>query len=756
MIRQKLFRTIVNHRIQVMLVLAAVTAVFGYFAAQIQFDNSIESYFLDADIENYNRFLDEFGSDEIVVVAFGGEDIFTADNFKLIDALSRKIEKLPHVRRVISLTTAQIVSGRGDSVIFDDLTSPLPSSPADLARVRARALADPTIPGTLISPDGRNTAIVAEIDHIIGEFDYKIKLLNDLRDIVAEQAAATGKSFSIGGTAVLDDAVFRYTQRDQTMFFPVMIVIIVAVMYFMFRRVATTFLPLIVVVVSVVWTYGFMALMGYKINIISTIIGPLLMAVGIADSMHIIADYLQEAAHSGSSAIENIERSFHSVLGPCVMTSITTILGLLSLLAADLVPIRQFGLVAAVGVLAALVVTIVLLPILLAMIPLSKVVSREHVRGGPFTRFLSWLGAWHPNRNAIVLLACALAIVPAAYSLSRLTIGTNSLDYFRPDDPVRNQTEWIDRSIGGTTSLEFLVESKGGGDFADPGLLAKMDRFQTYLKTVPGITKVISVTDMVKTLNRAFEGGREEEFRIPDSAAAVAQELLVVEGSDDLDALLSGDRTRGRITARVAMDSSRALAHSMPEVEAHMREIFGASARVTPTGIVYLMHQMEGYLLSSQMKSFLLAFLVITIAMAIGLRSLKLGALAMIPNLLPIVFVMALMPVLGISIDVGTVMIAGVALGLVVDDTTHFLYRLREQRTCAADTHDAIARSMNLTGRPIVFTSIVLSLGFSVLVLASFNPVVNFGILAGILIMLALFFDLVVLPALVGTFGTRI
>jgi len=319
---------------------------------------------------------------------------------------------------------------------------------------------------------------------------------------------------------------------------------------------------------------------------------------------------------------------------------------------------------------------------------------------------------------------------------------------------VRNQTEWIDRSIGGTTSLEFLVETRRGGDLADPALLSRMERFQDYLKGVPGITKVISLTDMVKTLNQAFQGGRAEDFQLPDSTAAVAQELLVVEGSEDLDALLSADRTRGRITARVAMDSSRALAHSMPEVEARMREIFGTAAHVTPTGIVYLMHQMEGYLLSSQMKTFLLAFLVITVVMAMGLRSLELGALAMIPNLLPIVFVLALMPILGISIDVGTVMIAGVALGLVVDDTTHFLYRLREERTRAVDTRDAIARSMNLSGRPIVFTSIVLSLGFSVLVLASFNPVVNFGILAGILIMLALFFDLVVLPALVGTLGS--
>jgi predicted RND superfamily exporter protein len=726
-----------KHKVGVILLLTSVTALFGFFAAQIEFDNSIETYFLESDLRDYNRFLDEFGTDEIVVVAFRDEDVFTVENFALIDAISHDLERLPHVRRVISLTTAEIVSGKDDSVDFQDLMPALPSTPEELATIRSRTFADPII-------------LAAEIDHIIGEFDYKTALLEQVRSLLAEHESRTGKTFSIAGTAVLDDAVFRYTQRDQTMFFPVMIAIIVFVMYGMFRRVATTFLPLAVVVIAVIWTYGFMALLGYKINVISTIIGPLLMAVGIADSMHVIADYLQEVSQPNASRIESIERSFGNVLGPCLMTTLTTMLGLLCLLSADLVPIRQFGVVAAFGVLSALLVTILLLPILLAAIPLSRVVSRERIQNGHFTQLLGWLGEWHAARTALVLLACALAVAPAVYSLRQITIGTNSLDYFRRNDPVRLGTEWIDRSIGGTTSLEFLIEADADDALTDPALLERMESFQTYLRSVPGITKVFSVTDMLKTLNRAFHGGAEDAFRIPDSAGAVAQELLIVEGSRDLDALLSRDRSRARITARVAMDASRELAHDMPKVEARMHQVFGNDVEVTATGIVHLMHQMEGYLLSSQIKSFGLAFVVVTLVMAVAFRSLKLGGLAMIPNLLPIVCVLALMPALGISLDVGTVMLAGVALGLVVDDTTHFLYRLKEERRRTADTRAAIGRAMSLAGRPIVFTSIVLSLGFSVLVFGSFNPVTHFGVLAGMIVMLAVVFDLVVLPALVG------
>ncbi|MFQ5416835.1 MAG: RND family transporter, partial [Myxococcota bacterium] len=741
---------IMGHRRLVIALLAVITAALGTFAARIEFDNSIESYFLENDLRDYHRFLDEFGTDEFVVVAFGGEDVFSVENFALIDALSRGLEELPHVRRVISLTTAQVVSGRGDSVDFGDLAADLPRTHEELAEIRSRVFADPILPGTLVSPDGRNTAVAAEIDHIIGEFDYKVELLEEIRTLLALLGAQTGKTFSMGGTAVLDDAVFRYTERDQMLFFPVMIVLIVGVMYGMFGRVTTAFLPLLVVLISVIWTYGVMSLLGYKINIISTILGPLLMAVGIADSMHFIADYAQEASRRDATALESVRCSFRSVLGPCVMTSVTTILGLLALQSADLVPIRQFGLVAAVGVFSALVVTVLLLPILLAALPVSRVVDSGRIRSGRASALLSWLGAWHRGRAAIVLVACLVAAGPAAFSLRHLTVGTNSLDYFRERDLVRADTEWIDAKIGGTTSLEFLIEADAQDAFTEPALLERIESFQAYLRGVPGITKVFSAADLVKTLNRAFHGGREQSFRIPGSSALIAQELVVVDGTEDLDALLSRDRSRARITARVAMDASRELAHDMPEVEARMRQIFGDAATVTPTGIIYLMHRMEAYLLSSQVKSFLLAFVVVTVVTALALRSLTLGALAMIPNLLPILFVLALMSLLDIPLDVGTVMLAGVALGLVVDDTIHFLYRFKEQRREARDPREAIARAMSLSGRPIVFTSLVLALGFSVLVLASFNPVTNFGILAGAVIVLALIFDLVVLPALLG------
>ncbi|MFQ5866108.1 MAG: RND family transporter, partial [bacterium] len=753
--RNMLFVFIMNHRIFVSTLLLGVTIFFGWFAAQVKFDNTIETYFLEDDLIDYRRFLEQFGTDEIIAIAFRDEEVFTVENLLLIDTISKKLEDLPHVRRVLSLTTAKIVYGEGESVYFDPLVNEIPSSSTELISIKQRALADPFIPGTLISSDARNTAIVAEIDHIIGEFDYKVDLLNKIRALLNEEEIKTGKHFYVAGTAVLDDALLRYNQRDQSRFMPLMVLIIVAIVFSMFRRLELLVLPIIVIVLSVIWTYGFLVLLGYRINIISTIITPLLMAVAIADSMHFIADYLQEAKTGQLTKSECIESSFSNLLAPCFMTSLTTAFGLLSLLSADLVPIRQFGLVAAAGVLFAFIITIFLLPILLSIIPYPKEKYREQIQRGFFAKLLTWLGHWQKGMAITVILITFLVAIPAVLSLTHLTIGTNTLDYFRKDDVVRLETEWIDASVGGTASLEFFIDAKMEEALKNPSLLQKMEHFHTYLKEIDGITGVYSAVDMVKSLNRAFHGGDQRKFIIPASSIEVAQQLFIVEGSKDIAEFLSDDYSRGRIMARVEMNETQRLAHQMPEIEKRMQEIFGNTATVTPTGMVYLMNQMERYLLSSQIKSFLLAFVVISLAILVMLRSFKLAILAMIPNFLPILFTLAFMPFLGISLDVGTVMIAGVALGLVVDDTIHFLSRLKVEIKQPSDIKNAIANAINSAGRPIIYTSIVLSLGFLVLVLASFNPVVNFGILASIVIFLALVFDLVVLPAIMTFVGPK-
>lgn len=750
--KSRLILFILKNRLLVSLAVLLLTAFFGWKASDIQFDNTIETYFLEGDLQEYRQFLDQFGSDELIVIAFSSKpDVFNNADLDLIDRLTRRMEDLPHVHRLLSLTNSQIVYGDSESVNFDPLIDQLPLATKEMAVVRQRALEDAFIPGTVLSPDGRHTALVLEVEHIQGEFDYKVELLNKVKAILAEEGKSSGKTFYFGGGPVLDEALFRYTQEDQSRYIPVMLVIMVGIMFTMFRRIGSVLLPLIVVIITIIWTYGFLVLMGYKINIISTIITPLLLAVSVADSIHIVADYLQEHGHHPNARRRDcIKATFDHLITPITMTSVTTVIGLLSLLSAALVPVRQFGLVAAFGVIAAYSVTLFFLPVLLTLLPAPKETQKVAVRSGLATRLLAWMGHWRPVRSKVILVFCGLLLVPALKLVSLVPVGTNSLDYFKPGDPLRNQTEWIDSNLGGSVSLEFLVDGGETDALKNPDLLRKMDQFQNYLVGVPGVTGIFSAVDLIKSLNKAFFEGDSAAYQLPESREGVSQELLLVRGSDELSALLADDFSKGRISVRVAMAQSQQLAAKMPEIEQKLQAIFGSAAIVQPTGLVHLMHRMESYLLTTQLRSFGIAFIVILLCMILLLRSVKLGLLAIIPNFLPILFTMALMPFFNIALDVGTVMIAGVALGLVVDDSIHFLSRLKLELKVTGSTTQAIEVAIQGTGRPIMFTSIILSFGFAVLTLASFNPVIHFGILSSIVIFLALVFDLVVLPAILG------
>jgi hypothetical protein len=230
----------------------------------------------------------------------------------------------------------------------------------------------------------------------------------------------------------------------------------------------------------------------------------------------------------------------------------------------------------------------------------------------------------------------------------------------------------------------------------------------------------------------------------------VSQELLVIEGTEELEQFLSYDYSKARIMARVRESEARGVYNRMPQIEEYVSETLGEEAKATTTGALLTHQRTEDYIVSSQIRSFILAFVVIQVVMTLILRSVRLGMLAMIPNFLPILFGTAMLPFLGMHLDIGTTMPAIITLGLVVDDSIHFLSRLSLGMNRTRDIKAAIAHSMKHTGRPIVFTSIVLGLGFLALLPAKFVPAANFGILSAIVIAAALIFDLVVLPAVMG------
>lgn len=712
---------------------ALTTLVAGILASKVRFDNSIEIWFLEGDPElaSYNQFTERFGGDEFVVIGMAADDVFSRPVLESIERLTQLAAAKPHVLGVRSLT----------SVAFPEPHAGLPED-AMLGAARERLLGSAVERGWLVTPDAKVTAVLVSMAREGNTVEGKNALVGALRELVeVERGRSPGIRFFMAGTPVLDEAFFRYNNRDLTLLLPLSITLVLLVGLVAFRRPGAALLQLAVVAVAVIWVFGLMGLLGLKMSVISTVLPPLLLAIGVANSVHIISEYYRRIA-AGSPRNRAVAESAGHLLKPCFFTSLTTVAGLLSLLVSPMQPVREFAALAATGVGFAFLLSIVFLPAMLALLPTPKSESADRLATGFLRRLLSRVDHCSRHWPRSIVLVGALLLIGSLFAVARLKVGIYALDWFPGNAPVALDLRQADRDLGGSSTLEFLISAPDGG-LAEPAVLERLYDFERWLETeVPGVTKAISIADVQRELP-APPGSDPSRLSIE----AQFDEFHRIQPGE-FDRLLDAGHSLGRVSARIRLDQSTEVVHAFDRIaEKIAADIDGPGLSVKMTGYIRLMGKMEHYLIVSQIQSFVLAFAVITLMMTVLLRSLKLGLFAMIPNFLPVAMGLGTMALAGIGLSPGTIMIGAIALGLVVDDTVHFLVALRRELARNPDLDAAITETLHTTGRPIVLTSVILMAGFAVLTCGSFNPSIQFGAISALVIGFALLADLLLLPA---------
>jgi len=470
---------------------------------------------------------------------------------------------------------------------------------------------------------------------------------------------------------------------------------------------------------------GLVGLLGWQINLLTPVLVMIILVVGVADAIHIFAAYFQELDGTRTPTAA-LHQALGHVLAPCLVTSLTTMAGFLSLLTSSLEPIRRFGTLAAVGTGLAFLLSIFLIPAAIQLVPAGRS-AEPSGRRSPMDRLLHLLGRPTRRRSVVVMLVSLLIVVAGAWSIQYLGVTANPMNYFEPGDPVRRDVEAIEADLGGAASLEFLVRAPNSG-MTDLDVLRRLDAFEQWLAKLPSITRVDSLASLLKDVDGM--GNPDREGRLPRSPIGLlwTRKALEMAAPELLASRVRNDYSLGRISVRVKSADADKLAALGPQIEDVVRN------KIT-------------YLIRSQITSVLVAFGTITVVLLALFRSWKLALFSMIPNVGPIVLGLALMVALGIQLDPGTVMIATIALGLVVDDTCHFLVHLRRYVGQQMDLPEAIALTMQRTGRPIILSSLILAAGFAALLLGSFHPTIWFGLVSAFVLLVALVADLVVLPA---------
>jgi predicted RND superfamily exporter protein len=557
---------------------------------------------------------------------------------------------------------------------------------------------------------------------------------------------ATGRRVLLGGFPVLDVEILSASAADARLFLYAAIPAIFLVLFVLVRRVAAVLLSFLVVGLALLFTFGLYVAAGHKFGILTAILPVLVLGIGMAQSVHVLVHYYEELA-AGHGRRRALARTIRLMGRPCLFTSLTTAVGLGSFMVADIPVLRMTGLYGALGVLISFVLTLTLLPALLSFLPPPAAVARRRYRGGWLTARLDGLTRFDVRRRRGILAGAVVLLGLAGLGAARVSTETTWLHMLRRSDPVRQVTEAIERHMGGVDNLEFLIEGPPGS-LLEPAQLRRLERLAAFAAAQPGVSRVASVLDYVKEINQALHADDPRHHRIPPTREAVAQGLLLYEmsGGAELERMISVDYAAARIMVLVETMSTRESAALSDTLRAFAREALALD--IVPTGHVTVMGEMEAKVFRGQIRSLTVAALLITLCMVVLLRSARLGLVSMLPNALPIAMMFGTMGWFAIPLDITTVIIAGLALGIAVDDTIHYMTRVRRELDAGHGYTDAIRRANRTIARAVVATSVILCAGFLTFTLGTFEGSFYFGVLSALTMLYALAGDLVLLPAL--------
>jgi len=743
---RRLFDLLMAHRLLATLALVGATALMCAGASRLSFDNSYRIWFLEDDpaLKAYDDFLELFGSDESMIVALSTKgEPYSTRTLAMVHELSTALAREEGIIDVWSLTHMEAMTDAGGALEVKKLIPRVPPDPVKLRQVKALVRSSPLY-RPLVSRDGQSTSILLNLEQTKGSFTPKAELVRRVRRLAAD--VARGRQVWIAGGPVLDEAMYRYSEQDMMLYTPVMLLIISITLGWLFRSLVAVVAPAVVVFLSVGWALGFSGWMGWDANLLTTVLPAMIAAVGIADSVHMLQQF-RLYSRQGMSRDEALREAFGHMLRPCFITSITTAAGMASLAAASLAAMREMGLTAAVGVIAAFLLTMLAIPVCFSLLPPRRLGGL--VKGGavPSPPWLERVTAFSMAHRRKVAALTSLLVILAAVGFPRITVGTSMVSYFFEDDPVYQESLAVDRILGGTLPLQVLVEARGQKDLLEPDALARVEAMGAYLQTLPATSDAVSGVDFIKEARRVILGDPPHKLARPASRQEAAQILLLLEGEGDTSRFISEDNKRARIEVSVEAGRYEELVRLTPTIEQRLARISGEVVTARITGLGCLLGAMEEYILQSQLRSFGLAFLLVMGIIAILFRSLRVGLLSAIPNLLPLVLTLGVMSWVGVRLDSTTVMIAPILLGIVVDDTVHVLERVLEGRRQGMPVDIAFRLSVSTVGHAVLLTTIILFLGFLTPLMGSFKPNLYFALLSALALVLALVADLVVFPA---------
>jgi hydrophobe/amphiphile efflux-3 (HAE3) family protein len=687
---------------------------------------------------------DLFGGTEMLMVLIETDDVLHAETLKRVRKIAKKVNRIQGVDKVMSLFDLKSIRGESGALIVDPAVDRIPETREEREALRSELISNDIVYGSVVSRDFKLTAVIALLRDDVPDEEVVSQI-----NAVVEQTPGAEKTI-VGGLPVSRVEMGLNIKKDLRRLMPAAIIIMLIFLYACFRRIRGVVLPFLVVIMSILFAMGFIALLGWKIHIITIILPIFLVAVANDYGIHMIAKYQEmNIPENKLSRKEIAKKMFYSLSKPVLLTGLTTIAGMLCLGSHILVPAKQLGVLAAIGIIFALTASLFFIPSIISMLPRSRPIFL-HTEGAKNKKVIleellvifGKLVVTHPIK---ILIGFALLALISSMGIFNIIVDTNPASYYKKDHPVVVATDMIDKYLGGSQNISIVYE----GDIKDPVLLHKIDHMEKTLDSMEEIGMTVSVARVVRQMSRALNDPDDIQYdRIPDDRNAIAQyfELYSMSGDPaDFEKMVDFPYKHALVTARVNKTSTAVLTHVVRRIQQIVKNDPDV---LLVGGFGVVLSDLAHAVVKGQIISLFLATGLVAVMLMLLFRSVFAGLISAIPLALSMLILFGLMGVFHIELNIATALLSSIMIGVGIDYTIHFLWRYREERRNGQEYTDAIRVTLRTTGRGIIFNAFSVIVGFSVLLLSAFLPVRFFGFLVVVSIFACLIGALVLIPAL--------
>ncbi|WP_285649547.1 RND family transporter [Allomuricauda sp. NBRC 101325] len=755
----KVARIILRNRILILLGVVAVTVFLAMQWKNIRFSNSEANILPDdhpATIE-YKAFTNIFGEEgNAVVLAIKDSALFEPSNFNRWNRLAKQLAAFPEIDYVISLENLKVLEKdqENQSFYMESFLKNEPSTKQEIDSLKHHLFEElPFYDNLVYNPKSGTIQTIAYMDKDIMNTAVRNEfILNDLRDLVDAFEAETQMDVRISGMPYIRTWNTKSITDEIGIFIVAALLVTSIIFFFFFRSFRATFISMFVVIIGVMWAFGILGLLQYEITILTALIPPLIIVIGIPNCIFLINKYQQEVNKHGNQA-KSLQRVISKIGNATLMTNITTASGFATFIILDSDLLREFGIVASINIIGIFILSLLIIPIIYSFMPLPKTKHLKHLNKKWMDFFVNWMERMVRDHRIAVYMVTVGVLVLSIVGIYQMRITGSRIEDLPKDSHFYKDIQFFEQEFDGIMPMEIVVDSKRKNGITKPATLKRMDRLGEVINEIPELSRPVSIVDLVKYSKQAFYNGIPKYYQLPTSQENTFIMDAVSRSSTDGNLLESFVDSTGQI-ARLTTYMRDVKIDRMEEIEKDVHEAIVKNFpedrfNVFMTGKALLFLKGTKYLVKNLLMSLALAIGLISLFMAYLFRSFRMVIISLVPNLLPLVITAGLMGFLGIPIKPSTILVFSIAFGISVDDTIHFLAKYRQElATHRWQIKKSVYAALRETGVSMFYTSIVLFFGFSVFIISDFGGTKALGGLVSATLLFAMLSNLILLPSL--------